>query len=210
MEGPSPREILPRLKRNHPDSQLGGQVKKASRTNKRVSENLIVIDSDTEDEAIAGVSLNHRQWIDLTNCSPADVSIIEEKRGRGLTSPMLLGVSTEENEDQSQNRGPKKQVQTDRLRKRRKDKSAIATVDLTIPWHSETVESGLTYRTDPVANTSEVVDLTIIPNEDLEVDLTSSEVEFNNTLLCPVCLDPLFELDVGRYNFHIKSKLFNF
>ena len=196
MEGLSPREKLPRLKRINPDSQPGGQVEKAFRTNKRVSENLIVIDSDTEDEAIAGVSLNHRQWIDLTNCSPGDVSIIEEKRGRGLTSPTLLGGSTGEKED--------------KVRKRRKDKSAIATVDLTIPWHSETAESDLTYRTDPVANTSEIVDLTIIPNEDLEVDLTSSEVEFNNTLLCPVCLDPLFELDVGRYIICIKSKLCNF
>merc|ERR1711974_89535 len=58
-----------------------------------------------------------------------------------------------------------------------------------------------TNRADPVTNTSEVVDLTKV---NLEVDLTKSEVDLdiiappNNTLLCPVCLDPLFELDVER------------
>ena len=67
--------------------------------------------------------------------------------------------------------------------------------------------------------TTAEVDLTIISEVDLtttsEVDLTTntSEVDFtntsevdltnvaslNNTLLCPVCFDPLYELDDGRY-----------
>ena len=206
MEGSSPQERLPKLKRNHPDSQPGGQVGKSCRTNKRAYGNLIVLDSDTEDEEMARVadevSLNSSQWIDLTNYSPSDVSIIKEKRGRGLTSPMLFGVSRQDTgkDEQSQNRG--QQVQSFKSRRRREAKSTIATVDLTSPGLGSTAESSLTYRADPVAKTSEVVDLTI-PN----VDLTSSEVDLNiatslnSALLCPVCLDPLFELNVGRLIF---------
>merc|ERR1711974_93872 len=121
-----------------------------------------------------------------------DVSIIEEKRGNGLTSPLQLGVSTGlagQGEQEAQ-----KQVRQDRSSKRRQPKTTIAMVDLTMTEQSARVE---TNRADPVTNTSEVVDLT-------KVDLTTSEVDLdinaplNNTLLCSVCLDPLFELDVER------------
>ena len=179
------------MKRNCPDSQPVGQEKKSCRTRKIASEKLIVIHSDTEDESIAAevteeVASSRTQWIDLTNWMSDDVSIIEEKRGNGLTSPLQLGVSTGlagQGEQEAQ-----KQVRQDRSSERRQPKTTIAMVDLTMTEQSARVE---TNRADPVTNTSEVVDLT-------KVDLTTSEVDLdinaplNNTLLCPVCLDPLF------------------
>ena len=206
MEDLSPRKRLRRQKRIHPDFQ---PEDKSGRTRKRASEDLIVIHSDTEDESIiAGVAKegasNCRQQIDLTNWLPGDISILEERRGRGLTTPLQLGVSREEaRQDQD---AQKKQVQLERLRKRMQPKNTIATIDLTMPEPNAAVMTDLTNRDEPlpVTITSEVLDLTT-PKVYLEVDLTTSEVDLNtiaslnNTLLCPVCLEPLFELDDGRY-----------
>ena len=216
MEGFVPRERLLRLKRNHP---YDGQEDKSCRRRKRASENLIVMQhSNTEDEPRAGMAeegaSNCRQWIDLTD----DISIIEETRGRDSAKPMQLGVSREEAGQDGE--AQKKQVQLERLKRR--PKATIASVDLTLPEPNATVlvETSLTNRADPVINASEVLDLTT-PMADLEVDLTTAEVDLtttaevdltttsevdltnvaslNNTLLCPVCFDPLYELDDGRY-----------
>ena len=65
-----------------------------------------------------------------------------------------------------------------------------AEVDLTI---ISEVDLTTTSEVDLTTNTSEV-DLT----NTSEVDLTNV-ASLNNTLLCPVCFDPLYELDDGRY-----------
>ena len=182
--------------------------------------------SNTEDEPRAGMAeegaSNCRQSIDLTD----DISIIEETRGRDSAKPMQLGVSREEAGQDGE--AQQKQVQLERLKRRPKATIASVDLTLPEPNATVLVETSLTNRADPVINTSEVLDLTT-PMADLEVDLTTAEVDLtiisevdltttsevdltttsevdltnvaslSNTLLCPVCFDPLYELDDGRY-----------
>ena len=164
-------------------------------------QDLILINSDSEDEA--AVTFIEKE-IDLTSSSPGGVSTSEESR-KELTTPLELKASKRKREAAAQ---------------RRRDMSGFSSrpkkpmddfIDLTLPHRSSLLGS------------EQVVDLTS-SHADLELDFTSKkavvEIDLtspckelkvcttagetknltssNEKLLCPVCLDPLFELEDGR------------
>ena len=164
-------------------------------------QDLIFISSDSEDEAT--VTFDERE-IDLTSSSPGGVSTSEEG-GRELTTPLELKASKRKREAAAQRRRGMSGFSS-RPKKRMED-----FIDLTLKHRSS------------VLGSKQVVDLTSLP-ADLELDLTSMKVAVeidltspckelkvcttagetekltssNENLPCPVCLDPLFELEDGR------------
>ena len=164
-------------------------------------QDLILINSDSEDEA--AVPFNEKD-IDLTSPSPGGVSTYEESR-RDLTTPLELKATKRKREAAAQ---------------RRRDVSDFSSgskkpmddfIDLTLPHRSslqgseqvvDLTSSPADLQLDFTSKKAVVeIDLTS-PCKELKVCMTAGETEklasSNENLLCPVCLDPLFELEDGR------------
>ena len=161
-------------------------------------QDLILINSDSEDEA--AVPFNEKD-IDLTSPSPGGVSTYEESR-RDLTTPLELKATKRKREAAAQ---------------RRRDVSDFSSgskkpmddfIDLTLPLRSSL--QGSKQVVDLTSSHADLgldlkvaveIDLTS-PCKELKVCMTAGETEklasSNENLLCPVCLDPLFELEDGR------------
>ena len=162
---------------------------------------LILINSDSEDEA--AVPFNEK-YIDLTSSSPGGVSTYEESR-RDLTTPLELKATKRKREAAAQ---------------RRRDASVFSSrpkkpmddfIDLTLPHRSSL--QGSEQVVDLTSSPADLelgfiskkavveIDLTS-PCKELKVCTTAGETEklisSNENLLCPVCLDLLFELVDGR------------
>ena len=161
----------------------------------------ILINSDSEDEA--AVPFNEKD-IDLTSSSPGGVSTYEESR-RDLTTPLELKATKRKREAVAQRKRDVSDFSS------RPKKPMDDFIDLTLPHRSSLqgskqvvdltsspadLELGFTSKKAVVE-----IDLTS-PGKELKVCRTAGETEkltsSNENLLCPVCLDPLFELVDGR------------
>ena len=162
---------------------------------------LILINSDSEDEA--AVPFNEK-YIDLTSSSPGGVSTSKESR-RDLTTSLEFKATKRKREAAAQ----RKRDVSDFSSRRKKPMDDF--IDLTLPHRSSLLGSkqvvdlasshadlGLGLTSKKVAAE---IDLTS-PCKELKVCRTAGETEkiasSNENLLCPVCIDPLFELDDGR------------
>ena len=162
---------------------------------------LIFISSDSEDEAT--VTFDERD-INLTSSSPGSVSTSEGSR-RDLTTPLELKASKRRRRAAAQRRRDVYGFPS------RPEKPMEDFIDLTLPHRSSLLGSeqvvdltsshadqGLDLTSKRVAVE---IDLTS-PRRELKVSRTAGETEkltsSNENLLCPVCIDPLFELEDGR------------